>query len=233
MPGRITFFQRSTLEKRNSVATSFRSVGIAIAPAITLNRMYHCVAEQHQRDGAQAHAAAQSHQRKQDHREQRRQPAQRARICASRLRHRTHLPVAVAERSITQRRPGSSKQPPADSGEIHPQKRRYRPRQQMNIFRPRYRPHQPDGTFRSKQHDGCTGGQQHPRQYGASTAVLRYRMGRLSRQTLLPPLRQLDVDLLVQRLRRTPSDRGHHIRVRQQVQNRRAHMLRAFQPART
>src|ERR1017187_6014974 len=43
MPGRINFLQRSTFENRKSVATSFRSVGIAIAPAMTLNRMYHCV----------------------------------------------------------------------------------------------------------------------------------------------------------------------------------------------
>src|SRR3984885_5361361 len=43
MAGRITVRQRSTLLKRKMSATSRNSEGIAMAPAITLNRMYHCV----------------------------------------------------------------------------------------------------------------------------------------------------------------------------------------------
>src|ERR1035441_8621725 len=43
IPGRISFFQRSMPFMRKTEQHSFKSVGIAIAPAITLNRMYHCV----------------------------------------------------------------------------------------------------------------------------------------------------------------------------------------------
>src|SRR6202158_2870938 len=41
--GRIRRRQRSHRLKRKTLEASFKSVGIAIAPAITLNRMYHCV----------------------------------------------------------------------------------------------------------------------------------------------------------------------------------------------
>src|ERR1700735_940540 len=40
IPGRITIFHRCQREKWKSWATSFRSDGIAEAPAITLKRMY-------------------------------------------------------------------------------------------------------------------------------------------------------------------------------------------------
>ena len=43
MAGRITTRQRSISLKRKISATSRNSEGIAIAPAITLNKMYHCV----------------------------------------------------------------------------------------------------------------------------------------------------------------------------------------------
>jgi hypothetical protein len=42
MPGKISFFQRSIPLSRKTEQHSFRSVGIAIAPAMTLNRMYYC-----------------------------------------------------------------------------------------------------------------------------------------------------------------------------------------------
>lgn len=41
--GSISFRHRSTAPKRKISHTSFRSDGIADAPAITLKRMYHCV----------------------------------------------------------------------------------------------------------------------------------------------------------------------------------------------
>ena len=43
MPGRITVRQRSRRRKRKISETSRNSDGMALAPAITLNRMYHCV----------------------------------------------------------------------------------------------------------------------------------------------------------------------------------------------
>src|SRR5215469_14867355 len=43
IPGKIRLRQRSNRRNRKTSAASFRSVGIAIAPAITLKRMYHCV----------------------------------------------------------------------------------------------------------------------------------------------------------------------------------------------
>src|ERR1700730_14762232 len=41
--GRSNFRQRSSRPKWNISQTSLRSVGMAVAPAMTLNRMYHCV----------------------------------------------------------------------------------------------------------------------------------------------------------------------------------------------
>src|SRR5437867_13278309 len=43
MPGRMSRRHRSQRPNRETSAASFRSLGIAIAPAMTLNRMYHCV----------------------------------------------------------------------------------------------------------------------------------------------------------------------------------------------
>src|SRR6202522_3750233 len=43
IPGNNNPRQRSFLRKRYTLHTSFRSVGIAVAPAITLNSRYHCV----------------------------------------------------------------------------------------------------------------------------------------------------------------------------------------------
>ena len=43
MAGMISVFQSCQRRRPNKAAASRRSVGIAIAPAMTLNRMYHCV----------------------------------------------------------------------------------------------------------------------------------------------------------------------------------------------
>src|SRR6202046_2444733 len=43
IPGRNNPRQRSFRRKRYTLQTSFKSVGIAVAPAITLNSKYHCV----------------------------------------------------------------------------------------------------------------------------------------------------------------------------------------------
>ena len=43
MPGRISVRQRCQRVKWKTEAASRSSVGMAMAPAITLNRMYHCV----------------------------------------------------------------------------------------------------------------------------------------------------------------------------------------------
>src|ERR1700722_11943892 len=41
--GKNSSFHRAHSEKWNTLQTSFKSAGIAVAPAITLNRMYHWV----------------------------------------------------------------------------------------------------------------------------------------------------------------------------------------------
>ena len=71
MAGRITVRQRSMRLKRKISATSRNSDGIAMAPAITLNKMYHCVPEQHQQNGAGVQPAAQTDHAQQQNREQR------------------------------------------------------------------------------------------------------------------------------------------------------------------
>ena len=43
IPGKRSSRHRSNLPNRNTPQTSFRSVGMALAPAMTLNRIYHCV----------------------------------------------------------------------------------------------------------------------------------------------------------------------------------------------
>src|SRR5450755_2260782 len=43
IPGRMSLRQRSQPRMPKTLAASFRSVGMAMAPAITLKRMYHCV----------------------------------------------------------------------------------------------------------------------------------------------------------------------------------------------
>src|SRR5581483_9507659 len=43
MPGRMSLRHLAAERNLNTAAASFKSLGIAIAPAITLNKMYHCV----------------------------------------------------------------------------------------------------------------------------------------------------------------------------------------------
>ena len=69
-PGQDQFLPALDSLQPETKQHSFKSVGIAMAPAMTLNRMYHCVPKQQQRDGADAEATAHANQQQQNNRKQ-------------------------------------------------------------------------------------------------------------------------------------------------------------------
>src|SRR5271165_6687753 len=125
IPGKIKCRQRSMELKRKTFAASFKSVGIAIAPAITLNRMYHCVPSSIK---AIAAISTPPDEEQQQHREQRR--------CWNRscqLHQWLHEPRK--SRTESDRHPHWYRpQRPNQQRPVHTQKRQARAAEQFQIF---------------------------------------------------------------------------------------------------